>query len=130
MKIAPIVLFPGVKCTDKTYMVHVALDTGDNKPLVPGEPGYIGSVTRLGMGPDNGNDRCIQGSIVRRLEATKAVEDIGGMEPNSQVKLKMLVMEDGADGPAREVPESEYKDWPGFKPVVVWAQPVGGVIAH
>lgn len=128
--ITPIILFPNVKCTDKTYVIHVALDTGDGKKLVVGQPGYIGSVTRLGMGPDNGNDRCIKNGVVRRLEAAKAVQDIGGLEPNSEVKLKMLVLEDAAGQPAREVPESEYKDWPGFRPLVLWDKPVAGVVAH
>lgn len=132
--ITPIVLFPNVKCTDKTFVIHVALDHGQesDKPLVIGAPGYIGSITRLGMGPDNGNDRCIKGDgVMRRLEATKAVQDIGGLEPNSEVKLKMLVHEDiPGESQRREVPESEYKGWQGFRPIVVWAKPVAGLTAH
>ena len=129
LAVAPIVLFPNTRCTDKTYVIHVALDTGDGKKVVPGEPGYIGSITRLGMGPDTGNDRCIQGGVVRRLEAGKAVQDIGGMEAGSEVKLKLLVMEDGAGKPPREVPEDEYKDMPGFRPLVLWDKPVAGTVA-
>ena len=130
LAIAPIVLFPNTKCTDKTYVMHVALDTGDGNKVVPGEPGFIGSVTRLGMGPDNGNNRCIKGGVVRRLEAAKAVRDIGGMEPGSKVKLKLLVMEDRAGKSPREVPEDEYKDWPGFRPLVVWDKPIAGTVAE
>ena len=39
--VAPIVFFPGVKCTDKTYMVHVALDNGDGKKLDFKDPGKV-----------------------------------------------------------------------------------------
>ncbi|MCJ1411481.1 hypothetical protein MMC19_005571 [Ptychographa xylographoides] len=128
--LAPIVFFPNVKCTVKTYVVHVALDNGDGKKLIVGQPGYIGSITRLGMGPDNGNDRCVENGVLRRLEAAKAVQDIGGMKPHSEVKLKLLVVEDGAGKPAREVSEAEYRDWPGFKPLIIWDEPVAGVVAH
>lgn len=37
--VAPIVFFPNVKCTDKTYVVHVALDNGDGRPLDFKQPG-------------------------------------------------------------------------------------------
>jgi hypothetical protein len=130
MAVAPMILFPNVKCTDKTYIVHVALNPNkDDKPLVVGAPGYVGSITRLGMGPDNGNDRCIKGFVVRRLEATKAMNDVGGLTPNTEVPLKLQVLEDNR-GVRREVPESEYRDWPGFRPLVVWGKPVAGVAAH
>jgi hypothetical protein len=128
--IAPMILFPGVKCTDKTYVIHVALNPKkDDKPLVVGAPGYVGSITRLGMGPDNGNNRCITGSVVRRLEATKAMNDVGGLTPHTEVPLKLQVLEDNG-GVRHEVPESTYKDWPGFKPLVVWAKPIAGVQSH
>jgi hypothetical protein len=78
------------------------------------------------MGPDNGNDRCIQGGVLRRLEAAKAMAQVGGLPANSEVKVKMLVLENAT---GREVPKSEYKDWPGFQPFVVWDKPVLGVAA-
>ena len=128
---APIVLFPNVKCTQKTYVVHVALDPHrDGQPVVAGAPGYVGSITRLGMGPDDGNDRCIQGSVARRLEACKAATDLGGIPTDADVPLKLLVRELATAGEWREVPESEYKDWPGFRPLLVWGEPVAGVIAQ
>lgn len=123
----PMVLFPGTKCTDKTYYIHVALDKDDSDDLVVGQPGYIGSITRLGMGPDNGNDRCIQDGVIRKLEASKAAYEIG-LEPDSPVQVKLLVREDQAGFPPRVVPKSEYKDWPGFTPVVIWQEPLDGII--
>ena len=132
-KVAPIVLFPDIRCTEKTYIIHVALNPDkDTKPLNIIDPGYIGSITRLGMGPNNGNNRCITGSsIVRRLDATKAMVDIGDgkIKEGEEVPLKVQVLEVDGQGGERDIPESEYKDWVGFKPVVVWAKPTAGIVA-
>ena len=126
---APIVFFKAA-CTDRTAIIHVALNPNkDDKPLEIGAPGYVGSITRLGMGPDNGNNRCISGYVLRRLEATKAMNDLGGLTLDAEVPLKLLVLEDN-HGVQHEVPESEYSKWPGFVPRVVWANPAGGVVAH
>jgi Common central domain of tyrosinase len=125
----PTVAFPDTKCTDKTYFIHVGIDTGDGKPLTETDPGYIGSVTRLGMGPDNGNNRCIQNGIVRKLDASEAAAAVGGIKEGSELKLKMLVREDIPDTvDNKEVPESEYRQWPGFNPVVVWGPLAGDSI--
>jgi hypothetical protein len=45
--VAPIVFFPNVKCTDKMYVVHVALDNGNGKPLDFEQPGMTLFVTIL-----------------------------------------------------------------------------------
>lgn len=79
------------------------------------------------MGPDNGNNRCIQNGITRKLEAAKAASEFG-LKPDSPVKLKQRVREDRAGQEPREVPESEYQNWPGFTPVVVWQKPLAGII--
>lgn len=81
------------------------------------------------MGPDNGNNRCIQNGIIRKLEGAKAANEFG-LEPDSPVKLKLRVREDRAGKEPREVPKSEYQDWPGFTPVVVWQEPLAGIIAY
>jgi hypothetical protein len=47
---APIVFFPNVKCTDKTYVVHVALDNGDGKKLDFKDPGMYFSVLQSSYG--------------------------------------------------------------------------------
>jgi hypothetical protein len=69
--------------------------------------GYIGSITRLDLGPDNGNDRCIDVGVLRRLEAAKATVQVGDSwpKPGSDVKLKMMGL-DNATG--REVYKTEY----------------------
>jgi hypothetical protein len=76
------------------------------------------------MGPDNGNDRCIQGGVVRRLEAANAMAHVGDdlkLKPGDEVMLKMLVLENAT---GREVPKTEYENWPGFRPSVVWDKPM------
>ena len=135
---SPIVMFPGVKCTDKTYTIHLAIDDEqDGQDLTlqdVGKPNYIGSVTRLGIGPDNGNDRCVSGGgVVKRLEASHAAYNLGllGHDPPPDVKLKQLVIEgSGFDKDPKVVPHSTWKDMSGFTPLVVWAKPVAGIAVH
>ena len=130
---APIVLFPNTKCTDKTYTIDVAIDIDDGKPATPlvvGDKGYVGRITRLGMGPDSGNNRCIQGGVVRRLEASKAAKDMGKLQAGMEIKLKLLVMQDIPGQPDKEIPKTEYDTWAGFTPLVFWDKPVAGIIAQ
>ena len=134
---SPIVLFAEVKCTDKTYTIHVAIDDkqdGQDLTLADvGKPNYIGSITRLGMGPVNGNNRCVKEGVVRRLEGTRAAYNLGllNRDPPPEVKLKQLVIEgSGSDKNPTVVPHDTWKTWNGFTPVVVWANPVGGIAVH
>lgn len=107
------------KCTNKTYYIHVGLDKEPDKKLDINEPGYIGHLTRLGMGPDNGNNRCIQTGIVRKLDGAAAAKAIG-LQPTDQLYLKNLVKQDIPDGDNVEVDESECEAWEGFMPILLW----------
>ena len=117
---APFVVFPNTKCTNHTYYLHVGLDKEPDKKLIIGEPGYIGHLTRLGMGPDNGNNRCIQDGIVRMLDGVTAAAEIQ-LQSTDPLYLKVLVTQDIPDQiENNEVSKDEYRSWEGFSPILLW----------
>ena len=136
----PWVVFPGIKCTDNTYYIHVALDPDqDGKPLEKEQlptgkdpiKGYVGMITRLGMGEDNGNGRYINDPIIRRLDATAAAKEVGvdvahlpmSKPPEKDIWVRQLVfMHDPAKGPSdlQLLEPKDYEGKPGFHPFAVW----------
>lgn len=112
------VLFNGVRCTHDSYTIDAFLNQpqASSSDVDAQNPHYIGRFTRLGMGLEDDKGRCIKHGVTRVLDASVHSHRLG-LTPKSEIQLTLLVTELHT---GRVVPETEYRDLPGFNGELVW----------
>lgn len=115
------VLFPGVRCTHDSYLIDVFLDldapTSDDAWAT--NPHYVGRMSRIGMGIDDVNGRCIAHSITRVMDATVNASMLG-LAPDADVTITQLVTDLTTN---KQLTRAEWEALPGFVPHAVWGRP-------
>ena len=73
------VAFDGVRCTQDSYSADVFVNQPDATPIdaTLTNPHYVGRVTRIGMGVEDTNGRCISHTVTRMINADHTVEALG-----------------------------------------------------
>lgn len=118
----PYVVFDGVGCTATSFTVDVYvgdvdMEPGADSPRVD-DPGFVGRITRLGMGPGRestglrNRDRCRRPEASRLLCADKVADRLAAGE-----NLHIIVTD--LDTGLRLGP-GEYGKLPGFVPRILW----------
>lgn len=111
------VLFPGVCCIHDTYTVDVFLNqpNANLTDAVASNPHYVGRLTRLGMGVEDENGRCIRKSVTRVLIATPAARKLNVAQ--GEGTLTQVVYDVSR---RTTVPPEQYLAMPGFQGYLVW----------
>jgi tyrosinase len=118
-ELVPYVVFMDVGCTISSYRIDVfTASANSTAPDVVGNPGFIGQVTRLGMGrgrdgqgpPNTG--RCRKPCATRVLPAEKFKDQL---DRDSGLKIVVTDLETG-----NLVSEEEYSLMSGFVPKLAW----------
>jgi hypothetical protein len=116
----PYVVFTGVACTKESFTIDVFVKGAASLEVDPlGNPDYIGTVTRVGMG-DGGDaingvrnaTRCRKPAVTRVLHAEEFKGRLGEAGGVQQV-VKELPF-------GKEVSEEEWSKLPGFQARLVW----------
>jgi tyrosinase len=113
------ILFPDTRCILETYTIDVFLNRDDPQPehmLDGAADHYAGRLTRLGMGVEDDNARCVTAGVTRVLDATHTARHLG-LTPESEVTVDLLVTHLPS---GRSVTAATYRELPGFEPVVAW----------
>jgi len=115
-----LVCFDGVRCTHDSYAIDVFLDCEDPQPadIDAINPHYVGRLSRIGMGQQDTNGRCIAHGVRRILDATPAARALG-IAPGSPCRLSLLV---SALPSGRLLAVDEYAGLPGFRPRLDWSR--------
>ncbi|RPA78853.1 Di-copper centre-containing protein [Ascobolus immersus RN42] len=115
----PRVIFPNLKCTTESYRICVFAENSASFDSTPTNPGFIGELVRLGMGPAGSYKnpaRCTRNpdGIIRELVVPQGAVEL---LQDCEARLKVLVTEIGS---GKDVSEEEQELIGGFK-----AYPVG-----
>ena len=119
LKAFPQIVFRNIKCTQGSFTIDLfTKDAPSHDPLPSGNPGFLGRITRLGLGvtdPDDparmgpGDSRCRQTAVTRTLLLTNFKEDIiEKVAKNGFVQIVTSM----ADG--QVVKREDWNKWDGF----------------
>jgi hypothetical protein len=115
----PFIVFSGVGCTDRSYRIDVFAPDAESLVADPvGNKGFIGQVTRLGMGPGAGRAGSVSTRECRKAEVTRVLSARGwedSLKGEGEVKFIVTELESG-----RVLGEEEVEGLPGFVGRVVW----------
>ncbi|KAJ5295828.1 hypothetical protein N7508_010649 [Penicillium antarcticum] len=117
----PYIMFDSVSCLKDCFRIDVFVNGAQKLESDPmGNPEYIGSITRLGMGSGRGeavgtrnSQRCIKKPITRILQAGHFKEKL-----KNGFGVQQIVTDLSTD---RRLGEEEWKRMPGFEGTVVWS---------
>jgi tyrosinase len=113
------VVFDGISCVHDSYIIDVFLNQADpgETDVDPGNPHYVGRLTRIGMGVADDKGRCIRHTVTRVLNATAAASRLG-VRPG-EGSISQLV----TDVTRRTViAREDYLGKKGFEGCLVWGE--------
>jgi tyrosinase len=109
------VILLGIRCVRNTYLVDVFVGMDAPTPAGHAGPHYVGRMTRLGMGVEDDEGRCIRAGVTRALDASHNAQALG-LTAGSDVAVGLLAQ----DAAGRLVAPAEYGALSGFAPIAVW----------
>lgn len=119
----PQITFQNVKCTQDSYTIDVFTKDTESHDPVDTNPGFLGRITRLGMGLFNKDDparlgpgdaRCRASTVTRTLLLSGARFTDEVLQNVGKNGFEQVVMNLGT---GKVVEEAEWKDWEGFRGV-------------
>lgn len=119
----PYVVFADVGCTTSSYRIDVFMAGAQSLVPCVENPGFVGQVTRIGMGPGvermgapnhNKGRRCRKPEATRVLSAQRVRKQL---EMVSDAAVQIVVTDLGT---GERLKRAEYEQMPGFVPRVVW----------
>jgi tyrosinase len=114
----PQIIFSNIKCTAESFTIDCfATAAAAQEPNASSQPEFLGRITRLGMGQVGGGkdatsrsfSQCRKSSVTRTILLQEKNEAIVNSVRRTGIVQVVRSMNNN-----RVVPESEWKDWPGF----------------
>jgi hypothetical protein len=120
------VVFEGVRCTHDSYTIDAFLNQSApaDADVDPQNPHYIGRLSRIGMGLEDENGRCIRQGVIRNLDATPSAAALG-IAAGSECELTLFVRNIAT---GEKLTPAQYQALPGFAGKLVW-RPSGNTVA-